>query len=117
DKRRLMSAIAAAGFDRLCDRLRGAGPPGTSPPGTSPPDTRTLTELGSAYLAFALENPGLYSLMFGPSAEVDPADEALARAGGEAFALLAQESAAEQAPAADDPGPIAAWALVHGLAM
>ena len=107
DKRALMSAIAALGFERLRDRLREAERAGCE----------NLTELGKAYLAFAHDNPGLYGLMFGPETEVDPADPALAQAGREAFAILARSSARPGDEGPGDPGPVAAWALVHGLAL
>lgn len=107
DKRELMSAIAAAGFVRLRDRLRRADASGLG----------DLTQLGVAYLAFAKDNPGLYQLMFGPATEVDPANEELAQAGQEAFDVLAQIAAPEESDGKRDPGSVAAWALVHGLAM
>lgn len=107
NKRSLMSAIATASFIRLTERLQLA----------RSDESSSLTGLGTAYLMFAQENPGLYSLMFGPAAEVDPTDERLVWAGHEAFAMLAQKSAPDGGDARQDPRPVAAWALVHGLAI
>lgn len=107
DKRRLMSAIAAAGFLQLHAQLEAANADGAG----------SLSELGMAYLAFARENPGLYNLMFGPADEIDPADEELVHAGRQAFDLLSKKCVPEGADARGDPRPIAAWSLVHGLAM
>lgn len=107
DKRSLMSAIAAVGFARLHARLEEAGAGGAD----------SLVKLGTAYLDFAVRNPGLYSLMFGQADEIDPFDEELTQTGRRAFDLLAKSSAPEGSEAQSDPGPIAAWALVHGLAM
>ncbi|MBG0851098.1 TetR/AcrR family transcriptional regulator [Streptomyces spinoverrucosus] len=50
----LLSAIARRGFAELADRTATA---------SGDPRTR-LTQLASAYLEFALENPGMYELMF-----------------------------------------------------
>ncbi|NUS75882.1 MAG: TetR/AcrR family transcriptional regulator [Streptomyces sp.] len=52
----LLSAIARRGFGELAERAVVGD-------GTTGPRAQ-LTELAGAYLAFALENPGMYELMF-----------------------------------------------------
>ncbi|WP_329332638.1 TetR/AcrR family transcriptional regulator [Streptomyces sp. NBC_00663] len=54
----LLSAIARRGFGELAERAVTAVGDGTARPRAQ------LTELAGAYLAFALENPGMYELMF-----------------------------------------------------
>ncbi|MEU5892951.1 TetR/AcrR family transcriptional regulator [Streptomyces sp. NPDC047461] len=53
----LLSAIARRGFGDLAERA------GTADDGTASPRDR-LTELGRVYLRFALDNRGMYELMF-----------------------------------------------------
>jgi AcrR family transcriptional regulator len=105
-KRALMSAIAAVGFARLRDLIA---------PLASDPACR-LSDLGVAYIHFATTNPGLYSLMFGSSEHIDAGTEDLSRASREALELLAKKTARKGSAAILDPGPIAAWSLVHGFA-
>ncbi|MFF8970790.1 TetR/AcrR family transcriptional regulator [Streptomyces sp. NPDC014995] len=54
----LLSAIARRGFTELAGRVTTALGDGTAPPRAQ------LTELGRVYLRFALDNPGMYELMF-----------------------------------------------------
>ncbi|MGW0945525.1 TetR/AcrR family transcriptional regulator [Streptomyces sp. NPDC002623] len=54
----LLSAIAHRGFTELAGRVTTTVGDGTADPRTQ------LTELGRTYLEFALENPGMYELMF-----------------------------------------------------
>jgi len=54
----LLSAIARRGFTELAVRVTTTLGDGTASPRAQ------LSELGRAYLEFALENPGMYELMF-----------------------------------------------------
>jgi AcrR family transcriptional regulator len=54
----LLSAIARRGFDALADRAGAALGDRAAPPRAQ------LTALADVYLRFALENPGMYELMF-----------------------------------------------------
>jgi AcrR family transcriptional regulator len=54
----LLSAIARRGFTELAGRVTTTLGDGTAPARTQ------LTELGRTYLRFALDNPGMYELMF-----------------------------------------------------
>ncbi|MBP1886049.1 TetR/AcrR family transcriptional regulator [Sinorhizobium mexicanum] len=104
-KRELMSAIAAVGFSRLRDMIA----PLASDPASG------IGDLGVAYIDFAKANPGLYTLMFGSREHIDSGDVHLSLASRQAFELLAVKAGRKGPNAFDDPGPIAAWSLVHGL--
>ncbi len=60
EKRDLLGAVAAAGFNALRERLRKAVA------GTNGPRAALLAS-GKAYVRSGLENPALYRLMFGPA--------------------------------------------------
>jgi AcrR family transcriptional regulator len=85
DKQDLLVAVAAAGFEGLRDRMHGAIA------GIDAADTALLA-CGRAYVEFALENPALYRLMFGPAlAKAKGGRPAAARkAGADAKAVLAE---------------------------
>ncbi|MEV0472496.1 TetR/AcrR family transcriptional regulator [Streptomyces prunicolor] len=55
---KLLSAIARRGFAELGERAKSAIADGTASPRAQ------LTALGRVYLEFALDNPGMYELMF-----------------------------------------------------
>lgn len=102
-----MSAIATVGFSRLRDLI--------APLASDP--ARSIGDLGVIYIEFAKANPGLYTLMFGSREHVDSGDLHLSNASRQAFELLAMKAGRKGSNAVDDPGPIAAWSLVHGLVM
>ena len=77
--------------------------------------TQRKKALGRAYIDFALANPRLYLLMFGP--ELDrTAHPELKAAADAAFAVLTGETARFVAKGSGHTEAIAAWAFVHGLA-
>jgi AcrR family transcriptional regulator len=109
----LLSALAARGFRRLADRIRLA----RLEEGTDV--RRALHGAGRAYVDFALEHPGLFSLMFrnerldrsaGELRDASAAllDELRALSGAESWDLLSPRVARNMA---------LAWAEVHGLAV
>ena len=95
DREALLAALAAEGFARLVERLRG----------------KAGREIGEAYVRFALEEPQRFRLMFGG---VLP----LAKYPGLAIAAKAAHQVLVDA-FRDLPRPevaaAAAWSLVHGL--
>jgi AcrR family transcriptional regulator len=111
----LLSDLAAVGFTRfreaMLEKLR--------------PD-RTVAEnrlaIGEGYVGFALQNPGLFLLMF-RSEKLDMERPALKEAVEAAFAILSgsmagEGEAATVAPNLSDMARIVgAWSKVHGLAM
>ena len=103
----LLAAVATEGFAAFRERLSQAVE-------RAKPQQRRRA-LGQAYLDFALENPRLYLLMFGP--ELDrTAHPELKDAADAAFAVLTGETARSAAKGAAYKEAIAAWAFVHGLA-
>ncbi|GAA1993875.1 TetR/AcrR family transcriptional regulator [Amycolatopsis minnesotensis] len=105
----LLSAVAAEGFAAL-----GGGP---LPDGT--PHERLLAAC-RAYVAFALENPALFELMFRHDL-VDTAEPRLAAAAGAVFSRFGALVAAAQATgwrddATEDALAASLWAALHGLA-
>lgn len=114
DARGLLSACAAAGFDRLADamaeRAAAAGPD---------PQAR-LRAIGGAYVDFALRHRALFQLMFRRD-RLDPAHPALQAAGrrtGDALReAIAALSAGQGLPQAEQGARILlAWSVVHGYA-
>jgi len=108
DLRGLLTALAAAGFQRFTQSLREAA--------TAP--EKPLQALGRAYVRFARTHPGLFLLMF-RSNLLDGCDDDLQAAKTEAFATLAQVAAGEPplGGAGQPARPLASWCLVHGFAM
>jgi AcrR family transcriptional regulator len=87
DKEALLAALATDGFARLADRLDAAA---------------ELTDMAEQYVAFALEHPRLFRLMYGrPTANAAAARPGEIRARGPADPVL----------------QVGAWAMVHGLAV
>lgn len=107
DKEALLAAVAAQGFDGLRAALRATD--------DAAPAGRALVEQAVAYVRYALENPALFRLMFGPKRL--GAHPELTAAGEAAYAVLAARVVA-QAPANADRDALAlgCWSLVHGLA-
>ena len=107
DKEALLAAVAGFGFSGLRAALLAAD--AGAPPGGA------LIEQAVAYVRYALDNPALFRLMFGPR-RVFVHPELLA-AGQTAFAVLAGRVSAET-PATEqrENRALACWSLVHGLA-
>lgn len=105
DREALLAALATEGFERLDESLRLAAGAGG------------LRAMGEAYVRFALEHPQHFRLMFGRR----PAGAGSARlraVSSELFGRLAGALAARVPAAADARhASLAAWALVHGLAL
>ncbi len=115
DKSALLVAVAAAGFDRLRDRLEavGAGAPGAG--------IERLQQVGEEYVRFALENPGHYRLMYGKEAITREDRPELREAANALFDELVRVVRTYQQSGTikrRDPHLQAyvAWGAVHGLA-
>jgi AcrR family transcriptional regulator len=113
DKQALLAAISESGFRQLHGLLEAARK-------THPGD---LDAAGQAYLTYALRQPENYRLMFTQNVMCEgKPDESLREAGEQAFNSLVetiQEGIRGGKIAATDSVPlaVAAWALVHGVAM
>jgi len=100
DKAGLFAAVAAEGFRLLGDALQSAG--------------ADMRAMGRAYVAFAVERPALFAVMFQP-AVYRADDAAVVAARAHTTALLRAgvgESIDDQAASV----ALGAWAVVHGIA-
>lgn len=112
----LLTALAARGFERFVARQAQCRQQARRDPRAQ------LEASGLGYVAFALENPALFRLMFG-STRPDFASEYLGRVAQAAFDDLVHHVAAVTGnanPPARDRAVLAdvsaVWALAHGLA-
>jgi AcrR family transcriptional regulator len=123
EKKELLGAVAAVGFERLRDGMLAAIA------GIEEPEA-ALIICARTYVRLGLENPALYRLMFGPAlADIEYADRpTVARsAGAEARAVLEQiilrgARSGDFAIAPDNSKNLAlaalsVWSATHGLTM
>ena len=113
NRRGLMTALAARSVDRMHARLVEVAEKHADAPALE-----RLTELGMAYVEFAVANPGLFSLASSPE-QIDPDDPDLSAARERAWSVLSDTVRDAQATGwrADLPTAgvaLACWALVHG---
>jgi AcrR family transcriptional regulator len=119
----LLAAVAAEGFARLVatiDAELAAAEAGAAAAGTATTARRRLAVSGSAYLRFALEDPGVFSVTFRPE-RIDLGDVDYLTQGARAFEQLVRlvEDAQGDGWYPDRAAPDLAgvlWAHVHGLA-
>jgi AcrR family transcriptional regulator len=103
-KEDLFASVAAQGFRELSAAMKAGA------------DPLVGLGLGLAYVEFALKQPGLFRLMFGPLLTVRAKYPALREAAGETFDLLQSVVAAVDDPAYEqNAAAMAAWGLMHGL--
>jgi AcrR family transcriptional regulator len=115
DKAALLAELAMIGFDRLREALTVAG----SSLQTSPRDA--LLPMAKAYVAFGVENPALYRLMFSAEANHSTNLHLSDRALG-VFNILREVLERGQALGFIRSRPIlgqaaACWAIIHGMTM
>jgi AcrR family transcriptional regulator len=116
DRRALLGALAAAGFDELTAIHRKAIASEHNP-------HARLTAAGRGYLAFAAERPELFRLMFVSdllSAAAGPPDPELAKAAGESYQVLEGLVAAtlgDPDEGAVKAATIAAMSTAYGFAL
>ena len=111
----LLAEVALRGYDRLAKRLAQAWNGGRGEP------VRAFEDLGSAYLAFARNEPAYYAAMFDSHLVVD-AHPGLQAAADRAFAELRE--AADQVAATLPQGrrppslmmALHIWSMAHGVA-
>jgi AcrR family transcriptional regulator len=107
DKEALLAAVAQAGFDGLRAALTLADSTATA--------DKALLAQGVAYVRYAMANPVLFRLMFGPPRRGKHVD--LRTSSQTAFGVLVQRVARQTAPAERQARVLGYWSLVHGLAM
>ena len=96
DREALLAAAAGDGFARLAARFRAVDGPGR------------FEAMGATYVAFAVENPTVFRLMFRQGGTA---------AGEAAWGALVGAVAAEGVPAPERRGAaLLAWSAVHGFA-
>lgn len=115
DKAALLAELALIGFDKLREALTTASSSQTTSPHS------TMLQMAQAYVAFGVENPALYRLMFSAeanhSANVHLSDRALG-----VFNISREVLERGQALGLIRPRPIlgqaaAWWAMIHGMTM
>ncbi len=116
DKAALIAAVAEEGFRGLQREM-------LERTARHPDDPRAqFRESGVAYVVFAVKNPNLFRVMFGPQVSDMEAHPDLQAAADAAFAVvqgLVERSQEVRAVRDEDSRAvgISAWALVHGIAM
>ncbi|UZE95465.1 TetR/AcrR family transcriptional regulator [Alkalimarinus alittae] len=113
DKTALLAALATEGFRRLYDASNSVIKADSTV-------ASALQMSGKAYIHFALDNPELYRLMFGPMLSPDDDFPELEEAGGNAFNVIVSlvQRGIETGEFVDkDPLLVAnsTWAMVHGI--
>jgi AcrR family transcriptional regulator len=114
DRQALVSELALRGFELFDQRLAGAWDRGR------PDALQALRRMGSAYLAFAREEPGLYSAMFGNvGALAAPASGAAATKALEGLRHAAASVLRVRGVPESKASKLAMelWSLSHGVAM
>lgn len=106
DRSALLSAVAADGYRKLAVQLAEAHP--------APTTAEDLAAIAVAYVRFALEQPGLFRVMFVESCDPGSAERVAA---SEAIGEYVKGIVDHAFPGANpDAMATAVWALVHGLA-
>jgi AcrR family transcriptional regulator len=103
----LLTEVAARGFERLTASMRARRGDATG--------AAALQLIGEGYVAFALSDPAILTLMF-HSDRLDRDSPRLKRAGDEAYEeLVAAVAATKGTP--DEESLLFAWAAVHGVSL
>jgi len=111
DREALLRSLTERGFDALARAFAGALPLDRTPADAAAALAR-CDSLGTAYLAFARSNYGLWRLMFGHAAVQVPAPPSAFLWLRQALAdLAAQRVIAQTGPEAE----LYAWSAIHGL--
>ncbi len=103
DKAELLRAVAAVGHDALGLAMETRLAQAVGP-------AERFMAIGEAYVRFALDEPTLFRVMFGPATVVDSAEPTRA-------ALLLHQTLSELQPTLPPGAAVSAWALVHGLSV
>jgi AcrR family transcriptional regulator len=106
DKQALLNALADVGFAELGERMLAVEDANDA--------KASLVAAGVAYVAFAVERPGLFRVMYGGAPPDTPplSDEAPHAA----YAVLSRRISALAPPSQHKVAFLSCWSLVHGLA-
>jgi AcrR family transcriptional regulator len=112
DRNALLGELAKRSFELFCQRLKGAWDEGRPDP------VQALRRMGTAYLAFAREEPGLYHAMFGNAQALAPEQAAAARQSFDLLVVAAKAVLTHLGGASAGAHQLASevWALAHGVA-
>lgn len=115
-KEALLTALAEVGYAELADTMEAAVREAPGAPSAQ------LRGTGRAYVSLALRRPALFRLMFSGATCSIPLGGTFLEVASRSFTLLVGIIADGQAAGQLRPGPpeqaaLAAWSLVHGLAM
>jgi AcrR family transcriptional regulator len=113
DKSALVAAVAGEGFDELVSRMEAAV-------ARRKTLRSELLALSEAYLAFALQRPSHYRVMFLPEVKTVAGSDALHVAGDRALTLLMErvKRARPKATAREhERVAVTVWSTLHGLAL
>lgn len=106
DRAALMAAVAQRGFEGLAAAMETAA--------SAEDPQKALVDIGVAYVAYAVDHPALFRLMFGE--ECRSGDPALRSARDAAYGLLQAAVARAYPDRAQDALILGCWSLTHGLA-
>lgn len=112
DKRALLTAFAARALGQMADAMQAEGRAAAEKGGNS------FWAVGLAYVAFALDHPAKFQIMWRRDL-IDERDEEFIAARAAMQALLADgfaQSVPDHDPKAISPLELLAWSSVHGLA-
>jgi AcrR family transcriptional regulator len=109
-KKALLSAVAVSGFEQLGRRVAAAQ--------SELADANRLAAVGFAYIAFAVDEPHLFALMFGPSGPDAPRNSIVSPRGGIFDALRSAIAERQQIPEEKvaEADLALAWSTAHGAA-
>jgi AcrR family transcriptional regulator len=112
DKTALLDGIANAGFTQLAGVLEAEK-------AAAPNPRQAISAMSLAYVRFAREQPNLYRLMFAAEELQEDPEGEMSPEGARAFAAVAGAIAELSPDRASNARvlAVAAWALVHGVAM
>lgn len=108
DKGAMLAALAAEGFESFAQAMQAAA-------GQSP---EPFTEMGVAYVRFAVEQPGMFRLMFGRAVADRSRSADLVAAIAKSTRLFDEGMKTRKDVVGDSRvAAVRSWALVHGLSM
>ncbi len=115
DKEALLAAVAEEGFRALRKSVDARSAAAESP-------ALVLQEAAVAYVLFAVEDPELFRVMFGPYLSDKTAYPALQAASQAAYRVIGEGlkpygSSGKGSSAQAEHLAVASWAVIHGLAM
>ncbi len=118
DKEALVAALSAHGFDLLREKFETAAPK-NKPARNATQATKRFEKIGQAYVSFGLEQPALFSLIFGKGAAIYRKQTAAATSRTPTFAYLAEAledlhlfGLCSKAPTTENQW--FAWSAIHG---